>query len=581
MTDAPILPQIAAEKAEPRRSSRATRLLLMGFRLSLLVVIVWVIRDQHQWLSAQRRGQLQSSLSIADIHDFFPAATEFGNWDIVHGGRLVRGENNKPLGYIFMTSPTADEVIGYSGPTNLLIATDANHAIAGMKILTSEDTEDHVAMVVDDANFFSGFVGKPLSDIDANNIDAVSGATLTSKAIVETMFLRMHGTKPSLKFSEAVKLEEVERFFPTVKRLQVQSTSATTLNVFDSTDQKLGSIVRTGAASESLMGYQGPTDAIIALGPDDRVVGVAVHQSYDNKEYVDYVRDDDYFAKLFNGNTLGDLAAIDINEAQIEGVSGATMTSVTLAEGLIAAGREAASKTVATHEPRSLQIAARDISTIAIVLFACVLAFTRLRAKRWVRIVFQVLLIGYLGFVNGDLISQALLIGWAQNGVPWKNALGLTFLTGAAFVIPLIGRRQVYCHHICPHGAAQQLVRGLLPWRVRLPSWLSKSLKGVPPLLLAMIVIITMQGVAAEIAHFEPFDAYVIQAAGVATLTIAILGLVASMFVPMAYCRFACPTGAVLDYARQHGQSDRFGRRDYIAAGLVLLAITLRVLTTM
>jgi hypothetical protein len=48
MTDAPILPQIAAEKAEPRRSSRATRLLLMGFRLSLLVVIVWVIRDQHQ-----------------------------------------------------------------------------------------------------------------------------------------------------------------------------------------------------------------------------------------------------------------------------------------------------------------------------------------------------------------------------------------------------------------------------------------------------------------------------------------------------------------------------------------------------
>ena len=69
------------------------------------------------------------------------------------------------------------------------------------------------------------------------------------------------------------------------------------------------------------------------------------------------------------------------------------------------------------------------------------------------RIGFQLLLIGYLGFVNGDMVSQSLLVGWAQNGVAWRLAPGLVLLVAAAFLTPLLTRRQVYCHQLCPHGA--------------------------------------------------------------------------------------------------------------------------------
>ena len=55
-------------------------------------------------------------------------------------------------------------------------------------------------------------------------------------------------------------------------------------------------------------------------------------------------------------------------------------------------------------------------------------------------------------------------------------------------------------------------------------------------------------------------------------MVIAIGGLIASLFVPMAYCHYGCPTGALLNFIRGHGRTDRFGRRDIAGALLVALA---------
>jgi len=90
-------------------------------------------------------------------------------------------------------------------------------------------------------------------------------------------------------------------------------------------------------------------------------------------------------------------------------------------------------------------------------------------------------------------------------------------------------------------------------------------------------VIVAMQHWAVNLAAIEPFDAYVVRVAGWATLAVAVGGLVVSLFVPMAYCRFGCPTGAVLNYVRLQGPGDRFGRRDIAALALLALAIGLRL----
>ena len=60
-----------------------------------------------------------------------------------------------------------------------------------------------------------------------------------------------------------------------------------------------------------------------------------------------------------------------------------------------------------------------------------------------------------------------------------------------------------------------------------------------------------------------------------ATITIAIVGLIASLLVPMAYCRYGCPTGAMLEFLRMNAKSDRWTRRDWVALGLAGLALAL------
>ena len=109
-------------------------------------------------------------------------------------------------------------------------------------------------------------------------------------------------------------------------------------------------------------------------------------------------------------------------------------------------------------------------------------------------------------------------------------------------------------------------------WRVALPKELAAGMRWLPPLLLALVVAISMLVLPIDLADLEAFDAYLIRSAGVATIVIAIAGLVASLFIPMAYCHYGCPTGALLNFIRGHGRADRFGRRDMAGALLVALA---------
>ena len=109
----------------------------------------------------------------------------------------------------------------------------------------------------------------------------------------------------------------------------------------------------------------------------------------------------------------------------------------------------------------------------------------------------------------------------------------------------------------------------------KVPRLVHRLLVLIPPLLLLIIVATALLHLPLNLAGLEPFDAFVFWIAGSATLAIAVVGLAASALVPMAYCRYGCPTGSVLDYLRLHGHSDRLSRRDGFAAALLVLALVL------
>jgi len=565
-------------RVNPRKPNRVRQWLLHICRWGVFVVILWLIRQQHQFHEAQVRGLAQSRVGVERVRKYFEEAARLAEWRPEHGGQTVEDADGKPLGYIVQTSPASDHIIGYSGPNNTLIAFDRNNVILGMEVLSSGDTPAHLDAVVNDKMFMRSFVGLSWQEARTERkVDGVSGATLTSLAIAEGIVHRLGGTPHSYRFPKPVTVVEVKQFIADAHRFAPWEGRPGVFQVTDANGRHMGAAARTSPTADELIGFQGPTDTLIVLDNQDCVTGIAIRRSYETPEYVGWVREEEHFMTLFNGMSLEELASLDLFQTEVEGVSGATMTSLTIAESLVMTARHLREAESLPCRPR-IAASSRDVGTALVIAFAMVLAFTSLRGSKSIRISFQIVLIAYLGLLHGDMVSQSLVVGWAQNGIPWRFAPGLILLVGAAFLVPLVTRRQLYCHHLCPHGAAQQLVRNALPYRLRLPKWLARCLRALPPLLLAWVLVVAMLHLPFNLAAIEPFDAYVFRIAGWATIVVAIAGLIASLLVPMAYCRFGCPTGAMLGYLRLRGRRDRLALRDLAALAFVVTAAALWLL---
>ena len=383
--------------------------------------------------------------------------------------------------------------------------------------------------------------------------------------------LRQHAVHMRVESLRPVTLEEVKHLYPAATSIEVDAGERGGWDVRDSAGASIGYLVQTAPLSDSIVGYRGWTNGLIAFSPDLHVLGVRIRSSLDTVDHVSDVKGDPFFLKHWNGKTWDEVAGRTPEEAGIEGVSGATMTSMALAEGITRRLRAANEMGVT---PIPFRVQARDIGLLIVIALGLVLAVRGTRGHPWVRRGFQILVIAYIGFINGDLLAQTLMVGWAQYGTPWRVAPGLVLLLAAALVVPWTTGKPLYCQQLCPHGHVQEWIARWAPrkWRFRLPRGVERGLRWLPPLTLAYVLIVTFLVLPHDLASVEPFDAYLLKSAGIATITIAVLSLVAACFVPMAYCHYGCPTGSLLNFVRRHGVNDGFGRREVVALLLVAMA---------
>ncbi len=97
----------------------------------------------------------------------------------------------------------------------------------------------------------------------------------------------------------------------------------------------------------------------------------------------------------------------------------------------------------------------RDASTIMITALGVLIGLTRLRGKRWLRLTYQVLVIGCLADERRPCVAGVLARSRSVR-ISVANRAGLSLLSVAAIAVPITSGRNVYCSHICPHGAVQQ-----------------------------------------------------------------------------------------------------------------------------
>ncbi|MCA9184390.1 MAG: FAD:protein FMN transferase [Pirellulaceae bacterium] len=559
---------------------------LPWYRLIVLVAVSLLVRKNHSQFLIARSSLNDVPPSLQQVQSLYPTArrlTPRGRLNVsseqplgvVSQGWNVLDEDAVELGYVLRTSPECDDIVGFSGPSNLLIGIDATDRIVGVRLIDSKDTAEHIEAVRRDPQFLNSWnnVARNEAAEQSYRVQAVSGATLTSLAVVDAVTRRLGGTNASQRFPQAVDVSELLSTFPAAHRLAPDPQRNGWLKILDAQGQLLGRAVRTSPTEDKIHGYQGPTDSLIVLDLQDRVQAARVRTSFDNQPYVSYLNDDAYFFKTFVGNSWHELSELNAFGPPIEGVSGATMTSLAVADSIVSLASRSIEPPRVPRDVRRLSwLTLHNLGTLAVVAAGVAMTFSRLRRLRHARFYFQVLLIGYLGFLNGDMISQALLVGWSQNGVPWRIAGPLVLMVGAAFLVPFASRRPLYCHQLCPHGAAQELLLRLRVPRKAVPRKWHNVARALPALMLGGVLVTALGHLPLSLASIEPFHAYLFRIAGWSTILIAVLGLAVSACVPMAYCKYGCPTGALLQYVRRHAGPDRWRLADSWSAILLLLA---------
>lgn len=237
------------------------------------------------------------------------------------------------------------------------------------------------------------------------------------------------------------------------------------------------------------------------------------------------------------------LTPTEILEHKVDAVSGATMTHNAIVGNMM---RVAAYVSQRKATPTKTNIfTAKSIVGLLVILLGLYATFTRRKSQK-MRMVLQVLNVAVLGLWCGSFLSLSAFVGWASNGVN----IGVMFLPFAllvlSVVVPLFGKKGSYCNYHCPMGASQELVGKIVKRKMKISEPILKRLNYLREGILFVLLLVMWMGAGFSLIDYEVFSILIPQNASLFVVILGIIFLVLSAFINRPYCRFICPTGALI-----------------------------------
>lgn len=308
-------------------------------------------------------------------------------------------------------------------------------------------------------------------------------------------------------------------------------------------------VVNTRVLAKDVQGYGGPVPLKIHIDKDGRLTAIEAEPNAESPSFFDRAKE--LFSR-WQGKTIDEAMAEDV-----DAVSGATFSSKAiirnvqrglayakqhgLADGGKGAQKESAERTVATGWTLGSIVA-----LIAVLLGAVVPLFTNNRRLHLVQLVVNVVV---LGLWTGTFVSYTLFLRLFAGGVS-LSAIGALaaplLMLIVALLYPLAGRSGHYCAHVCPFGSAQELAGKLSRRKLRITPRVLRVLTALRNLLWGVLMALLLTGTCTAWIDYELFTAFIYSSASVWVIVLAMLFLVLSVWVPRPYCRFVCPTGALM-----------------------------------
>lgn len=298
-------------------------------------------------------------------------------------------------------------------------------------------------------------------------------------------------------------------------------------------------IVNSENIAEGIYGYGGAIPIRMYLR-ENKIERIEILRNSEDPEFMRSVID----AELLS--VWNDLTAKEALVLNVDGISGATLTSTALIKTVIKTLEYAAhvKPTVAKE-----WISLKSLIGLLIIGLGVVVSIYA-KSKRW-RFVQLCLNVVVLGFWCGSFLSLSLLVNWFSSGVNWMIATVPLALLLVAVVMPLFGKKGHYCNWHCPMGSLQELLGQLIKPKLAIPLPLLKYLNYLREGILFALLFSMWVGVGFELMGYEIFSAFLFRQASSVVLIMALLFLMLSCFVSRPYCRFVCPTGSLLKYYQQ------------------------------
>lgn len=311
--------------------------------------------------------------------------------------------------------------------------------------------------------------------------------------------------------------------------------------------------VASMAIRQDVQGWGGPLQLAVLLDPDGSYAAVQLLENHETPSYLGGIRT---WLQGLQGRSARTTLALRADGGDVDGVSGATTTARAVLGTLNAVGNAVGRQilvlpTTATPPPPASPLGGLD----AAATWLLVSIPLGIAALRWGGNRARLAVLVAAGVVGGPLLNAPFSLETLalplQGRLPGPALSAPALLLAGVLLVTLVSGAG-WCAQLCPLGAWLELLGrlgarlrrrfGILPSSPVAPSWAGHARFG---LLALCIGAFSLTGERAFLA-LDPLGwAFSETPTGTAAWVLVLL-LGSSLLVPRAWCRFLCPSGALL-----------------------------------
>jgi len=349
--------------------------------------------------------------------------------------------------------------------------------------------------------------------------------------------------KEDFDFKANDPLSIIKQFIPQTSKVEEANYINKWSMIFDSTGVQTGKYLLTSPFCDNIKGYGGSIPLVIIADKNEIITGIGLLPSRETPAWIDGLKNIKFFDS-WNGKTL-----YEINDLQIDAVTGATYTTVAVRE--IIAKRSGiftgSLKYEKTKQKFSIKWIEDKLSPVLyFILLASLIALFVKKLNRF-RSFFLLSSIIFFGIISGKFISLYFLENISVNGLAIFTSFATVFLVGLSILIPLVLNKHFYCYYICPFGGVQTLLGYVPVKKVYVRPKTIKFLRTLRLIIFVFLLISITVGMNLDLTLVEPFTLFIFYSASITVIAGSIVIFTASLFIKNPWCVYLCPTGQFFD----------------------------------